>query len=348
VAASFGYAGQNEVDEERETLGYYEDLLDTGWQSRGATQAKPADWITLEETAAVRPTGDLRGIEFVPGYEGSFKRTTLRTNRWGMRDREYDREKPPGTFRIAVLGGSHTMGSGVEGEDTFENVVEDELNQGGGTAPYERVELLNFAMAGFSVLQSMRLLDLKVLDFDPDMILCVVHVNEEVMVGRALRASIAKGRDLGYPWLEELVARTNARDGMSTVELQRELEPYVPEAMEGALRTIAESARHSGAIPAVLYVPLTNEDLNRSVRRREEVLRMAKRAGAIVLSVDDAYAGFEGKDLVVAAWDTHPNALAHRLIADRIVVELERERSAIGLAGPVSALPEEVPLKEAR
>jgi hypothetical protein len=349
VAASFGYAGKNEADEERETLGYYEDLLDAGWQSRGAPDPKPADWVTLEETSAVRATDDLRGIEFVPGYEGSFKRKTLRTNRWGMRDREYEREKPPGTFRIAVLGGSYTMGSGVEGEETFENLVEDRLNRESGIAPYERVELMNFAMAGFSVLQSMRLLDLKVLDFDPDMILCVVHVNEDVMVSRALRASIVKGRDLGYPWLEDLVTRSGARDGMSTVKLQRELEPYVPEVMEGALRTIAESARRSGAIPVVLYVPLTNEDITRSVRRRNEVLGMARRAGAAVLSVEDAFAGFEGKDLVVATWDTHPNALAHSLIADRIVVELERERESIGIAGTVSALPEtEDHPKEAR
>jgi hypothetical protein len=241
------------------------------------------------------------------------------------------------------------MGSGVEGEETFENLVEDRLNRESGIAPYERVELMNFAMAGFSVLQSMRLLDLKVLDFDPDMILCVVHVNEDVMVSRALRASIVKGRDLGYPWLEDLVTRSGARDGMSTVKLQRELEPYVPEVMEGALRTIAESARRSGAIPVVLYVPLTNEDITRSVRRRNEVLGMARRAGAAVLSVEDAFAGFEGKDLVVATWDTHPNALAHSLIADRIVVELERERESIGIAGTVSALPEtEDHPKEAR
>ena len=111
VAASFGFAGQNEVGEERETVGYYEDLLEAQWQSRDAPEELPEDWVTFDENKALRQTNDLRGIDLIPGYEGSFTRATLRTNRWGFRDRDFEREKPPGTFRIAVLGGSYTMGS---------------------------------------------------------------------------------------------------------------------------------------------------------------------------------------------------------------------------------------------
>ena len=106
----------------------------------------------------------------------------------------------------------------------------------------ERGWSVTFAMAGFSVLQSMRLNDLKVLDFDPDVILCTVHVNEDVMVRRALRSSIAKGRDLNYPWLEEIVARSGARSGMSLVKIQRLIQPYLLEVMERSMRTIAETA----------------------------------------------------------------------------------------------------------
>ena len=328
VAASFGYAGQNEVDEELETVGYYEDLLDT----RDARVEMPEDWVTMEETNAIRQTNDLRGIEFIPDYQGSFKRVTLRTNRWGFRDRDYEREKPPGTFRIAVLGGSYTMGSGVENDETFENLVEDRLNERGDLASYERVEILNFAMAGFSVLQEMRLHDLVVLDFDPDMVLCTVHVNEDVMVRRALRASIDKGRDLGYPWLEELVARSGARSGMSRVKIQRLIQPYLPEIVEGSMRTIAESARRNGITPVVLYVPLTREDLNRSSHRRHQVLAAARRAGFLTLSVEEAFTTHDRDDLVLTEWDSHPNALGHRLIADAIIEALEREGASIGLA----------------
>ena len=45
-----------------------------------------------------------------------------------MRDRDYTKAKPPGTYRIAVLGASHEMGDSVNDTETLENVLEDRLN----------------------------------------------------------------------------------------------------------------------------------------------------------------------------------------------------------------------------
>jgi hypothetical protein len=331
VASSFGYSGQNEADEERETLGYYEGLLETQLAPEAGKKDRPADWVTLDQTDAVRRTRDLRAVELLPDYEGSFKRATLKTNRWGFRDRDYEKEKPDGTYRIAVLGASITMGSGIENDETFENIVEEELNAHLGFRGHDRVEILNFSMAGYAVLQSMRAMEVKALDFDPDMILCVVHVNEDVMVRRALRAAISQGRDLGYPWLEDIVRRSGARRGMSQVKIEQRLEPFMPQIMEGSMRTIAQAALQNGIVPVLLYVPLTHEEPVRSSRRRHGLLEMAERAGFRVLSVEDAFRGQDPKSLVVAPWDNHPNSFAHRLIANRVVEVLEREQAALEL-----------------
>jgi hypothetical protein len=331
VASSFGYSGQNQADEERETLGYYESLLETRLAPRTGRRDRPADWVTLEHTGAVQRTRDLRAVELIPDYEGTFKRATLRTNRWGFRDRDYELDKPPGTYRIAVLGASITMGSGIENDETFESIVERELNARHGFAGRERVEILNFSMAGYSVLQSMRVLDAKAMAFDPDMILCVVHLYEDAMVRRGLRAAIAQGRDLGYPWLEDVVRRSGARRGMSEVKIEQRLEPYMTEVVEGSMRTIARAAIGKGAVPVLVYVPLGNEDPVRWSGRREGLLEMAERAGFRVLSVEDAFRGRDAEALAVAPWDNHPNALAHRLIAERLLEALEREQGALEL-----------------
>ncbi len=77
-----------------------------------------------------------------------FKGARFTTNRWGMRDRDYEKQKPSGVYRIGIIGGSYGMGPGVEGHQTFEQLAEDRLNQetpGSDT----RYEVLNFSVGGY-------------------------------------------------------------------------------------------------------------------------------------------------------------------------------------------------------
>ena len=64
--------------------------------------------------------------DMAPSTSGILCGTLATTNRWGMRDREYDKEKPAGTYRFVLLGSSHEVGSGVKDDETFENLVEDQ------------------------------------------------------------------------------------------------------------------------------------------------------------------------------------------------------------------------------
>ena len=49
----------------------------------------PLDWSRLEDTGALRLTGDFLYQELVPSKEIHFRNATLRTNHWGMRDKKY-------------------------------------------------------------------------------------------------------------------------------------------------------------------------------------------------------------------------------------------------------------------
>src|SRR6185503_20001242 len=96
--------------------GYYEDLVGVNrfnsqlWE---IYTKRPSDWPTLTETEAARQTGDNLIVELVPSTSIYFHGEKLSINRWGMRDRDYERTPPPNTYRIALTGPSFVMGYGV-------------------------------------------------------------------------------------------------------------------------------------------------------------------------------------------------------------------------------------------
>ncbi len=52
----------------------------------------------------------------------------VKVNSKGLREYEYDYEKPPNTYRILVLGDSITFGWGVAFEKTYSKILEKKLN----------------------------------------------------------------------------------------------------------------------------------------------------------------------------------------------------------------------------
>src|SRR5262249_35981867 len=134
---------------------------------------RPHDWY-LRRQSFIRNPG-LLIEEMRPLTQTEFNHVVHTTNRWGMRDREYPLTKPPGSLRIALLGGSQTFGVGVSDGQIFEALLEDRLNAPSTPRRYGRVELLNFAMTGRDTVQQPATLEEKVFRFGPDMVFYVAH-----------------------------------------------------------------------------------------------------------------------------------------------------------------------------
>ena len=75
--------------------------------------------VELGEANLLRPA-DEPSIEYElkPNLDKLFKLARVRTNSAGLNDSEYTLEKPPGTYRVAVIGDSQTMASGVERDES--------------------------------------------------------------------------------------------------------------------------------------------------------------------------------------------------------------------------------------
>jgi len=137
----------------------------------GAAVALAAIFLALEKARARRTVVqelDARlGWRMLPSQH-AFDRHLEKTediNAFGFRDREWTLEKKPGTTRIALLGDSMTYGSTVELDRTYPRLLEKRLRDRGLD-----VEVMNFAVQGYTLEQSARNYVENVRRFRPDVV----------------------------------------------------------------------------------------------------------------------------------------------------------------------------------
>ena len=89
------------------------------------------------------------------------------TNAIGLRDREYAIPKPPGVFRILMLGDSFTEGGGLENDETVAKIVETGLRRG---PCGNGVDVINAGHASYSPILEYLLLREPGLRLQPDLV----------------------------------------------------------------------------------------------------------------------------------------------------------------------------------
>ena len=321
----------NARDEDLLQRGYYENLANVGsfTSELGELYAqRPDDWEPLVETGAVRFTNDLLRYELLPNLDGSFKDADFSTNRWGMRDQDYEQTPPADTYRIALLGGSVEQGSGVIHQETFEYLVEKRLNRDKPNPKYSRYEILNFSVGGYRILQQVVTLERKAVNFKPTVLFYVAHPTED---GRLFTESKfapeeVDPQQIPYEGLREILKRAGVDRPMRTRRVRQQLEPYRDDLKLWALSHMAKVCRENNILPVL--VVLGNVNFEKNAELAAPLLRVGEQAGFIVLDLIDVYdaARAQGVYLKVAPWDNHPNPRGHGLIADRLYGELLRNQ----------------------
>ena len=113
------------------------------------------------------------GATLRAGAEGWWRKegeSYVKINSDGLRDREHQKPKPSGTFRIAVLGDSYAEAMQVAMEDTFWKVLELEL-QTCQAFQGRQIEVINFGVAGYGTAQEVLTLRHRGWDYSPDLVL---------------------------------------------------------------------------------------------------------------------------------------------------------------------------------
>ena len=355
TVASLQESVLNARDAELQHKGYYEKLDNVSRMSAqlwDVQARKPSHWEPLSATAAYRPRDDFRRGELRPGVHITFEDQPLTTNRWGMRDRDYPLEKAAGVYRIAVLGPSLVMGSGVADGETFPDFLEERLNES-PPDPDRRYEVLNFGFAGCSLLDQLAILEEQALQFQPDAVFITESTKvESSVVGHLVSVSVL-GFEIPYPELDGMVRQRRvqalATRGIPVpfAKLRAALDAVgIPTRMTGGegvghlapaggafvrwtLGHIAAVAREHGAVP--VFVMLDTVQDPPAVEM--PALRDAAAAGFLALDLFDLWQGVDRPALRVAEWDDHPNAAGNRLIAERLLEFIGENRTQLGL-GP--------------
>ncbi len=123
-----------------------------------------------------------RGYAPIPGLEGwswAENKVYIRYNSAGFRDVEHSKPKPPGTYRIAVLGDSYAEARQVPVEAAFWTVIQDQLRKAPDLAG-KNVEVLNFGVLGYGTAHELQTLRQRVWEYSPDMVLLTLTVYNDI------------------------------------------------------------------------------------------------------------------------------------------------------------------------
>ena len=143
---------------------------------------KPKEPVSFDVYRLDDPAG---GWSLNPGasfeWQGEGDRSFIRANQDGLRDREHTKQKPPKTFRIAVVGDSFAEALQVPMENTFWWKMRKQLNQKCTALGDRKVEVINFGVQGYGTAQELMTLRHKVWEYSPDLVLLAFFPGNDII-----------------------------------------------------------------------------------------------------------------------------------------------------------------------
>jgi len=267
-----------------------------------------------------------------PGLIYTMRPNVGGSNSHGYFDYEYSLEKPPGVFRIVVIGDSVAVGQNVGWEESFAKLLERRLND---ERPERRWEVVVLARSGYGTSQELILLRDEAFDYQPDLLLWSYVLNDPAHplyhdvsgdLRLMYRPKLYVGHLAAAGWfqLKEMAACWGG-----PTEFHHRLHYVYHDQVARSLETIGRMCSEH-QVPGVLLIhPVFEEERPFSQYSLLDVhcdLRtLAEQAGLVVLDLLDAYSNYSPDELSYLKqkdpW--HPNQRGHRLAAQFIYEQLD-------------------------
>ena len=227
---------------------------------------------------------------------------------------------------MLLLGSSHEVGVGVEDSQTFENLVEDQLNGQRPSSGVGNWEIFNMSVAGNSVFQKMLRLEEVGFSYNPDTVLFVVNPFEWHFVIEQTRKTLT-GKITPPPDYLQLIDQLTAKAGVAKntpgLMMERRLRPHVGVAYGWIFQRLAQQCAERGIRPIVVYRPATMDLDGSEPANRGQLISLARAAGLEVIDLSSAYQGVQDRNtLILARWDDHTSLIGHQLLARSLYEQL--------------------------
>lgn len=253
-----------------------------------------------------------------PNLDTYYKGIELTTNSYGLADKEYALEKPPGTFRVAVVGSSWSMASGAPPEASYHALLEQRFSD---DPDLPAVEFINFSVEYYSLHEITAIIKKRVPAWDPDLILVPITFTTAFIAVDGATAD----RELPptiYPFFASFTLRELNRLGVPwPLPVNPHRETYPKEGMDEmraqlrrSMLEINDVADSIGARTMIVWLGFDTlqRKLLTSIEAVTEENKIILARGDIPLQGS----ALEQKRFHVSRFDRHPNSIAHLKIAD--------------------------------
>jgi len=296
-----------------------------------------------------------RLVGLIPHYEGMRNGVRVRINAAGFRDREFSEKKKKNVFRIIGLGDSVTFGAGVQIEDTYLKQLETMLNK---ASLQRNFEVLNMGVPAYNTYQESIYLKEKGLQYQPDLLILGFVLNDidvlnpnwtkdrELDSPRQFRNSVVRDSEPRifslYRYLKNksqllyfLLMRVSALAKKYDLPIETESIYYRDAYKDGnegwkiatdSLRDIAAIGKKNGCPLLVVIFPffVNLDDSYMWAEAHSAIVSFCKREGIRVIDLFPYFKGRDGSEFWISLTDSHPNAEAHRIVAQAIYEEIKK------------------------
>ena len=258
-------------------------------------------------------------FELRPNLDTRFKLVPFETNSAGLRDEEHALSRSGETTRIAVVGDSLTMASGVRIEEAYHSKLEQRFNALGDGRRYE---FLNFGVGGYSLRQYAAVVEHRALGYSPDLIVIGFTATNDYKIPDPSRFERRyRVRRPSRPFREsfvwssiQLMRVRAAEEGSEPAAATEEERAYLVH----YLGRIGELCR-SASVPCVLAY------LWPGVSDPGPLPAIARDSGLDFVDTTRVFEGRMPAEFAILVIDGHPDAAGHAMFADALFPTLRNK-----------------------